>query len=353
MAQKLIQAVKSSSILLCIVLTILTVLTACQTTEETAVPLPTDTKIAGTPIQALIETQAPQITETSEIAGSTSESEQGEALSSTTPLPPSPTSPPEPTATATPPPEPTFYTVQSGDTLVGISEQFGISLDSLVFANGFTSAGELSLAVGDELQIPFCSAHRILPGNTLAGVAQLCDVTLDELVAANLQRLAALGSLESVPVGFVIYIPQKVESIEELDCSTQPAREQVIEYQPIPGEGIFCLAQKFGVSTAAIIHGNIQQLATGATLGEDPLLIPPVDGAIYIVTSEDVLQDTTLPDLAEWYDVEPDAITDWNGNPVSEPLVEGEQLFILGANLIFGPFNSQPALEEAESEPGS
>ncbi len=128
MAQKLIQSAKSSSVLLFIVLSILTVLTACQGAEETAVPLPTETKIAGTPIQALIQTQVPQITETPALEGSTTESEQGETLASVTPLPPSPTMPPEPTATATPPPEPTFYTVQPGDTLVGISEQFSISL---------------------------------------------------------------------------------------------------------------------------------------------------------------------------------------------------------------------------------
>ncbi len=192
-----------------------------------------------------------------------------------------------------------------------------------------------------------------MPGNTLAGVAQLCDVTLDELVAANLQRLAALGSLESVPLGFVIYIPQETETVGEVDCNAQPAREQVIEYKPGPAEGLFCLAQKFGISTAAIIQGNIQQLAAGATIGEDSLLIPPVDGAIYIVTSEDAIAETTLADLAEWYDVEPDSIRDWNGNPVSDPLVEGQQLFVLGANLVFGPFNSQPTSEEVESEPGS
>lgn len=353
MAQKLFQSMKFSTASLFIVLSILTVITACQGNEETAVPLATETKIAGTPIQALLETQAPQVTETPAIAEATIVSEPAEPSVSMTAAPPSPTSPPEPTATATPLPEPTFYTVQPGDTLIGIAEQFSISLDSLVFANGFTSAGEFPLSVGDELQIPFCTAHRILPGNTLAGIAQLCDVTLDELVAANLQRLAALGSLASVPIGFVIYIPQEAETVEEVDCSPQPAREQVIEYQPGSGEGLFCLAQKFGVSTTAIIQGNIQKLATGATIGEESLLIPPVDGAVYIVTSEDVIAETNLADLAEWYDVEVDAIGDWNGNLVSDPLVEGQQLFVVGANLVFGPFNSQPTQEEAESEAGS
>jgi LysM repeat protein len=162
MAQKLFQFVKSSTALLFFVLSVLTALTACQGNEETAVPLPTETKIAGTPIQVLIETQAPQVTETQALSAATSEPGQGETLSAETPLPPSPTLPPEPTPTATPPPEPTFYTVQPGDTLIGISEQFSISLDSLVFANGFTSAGEFALAVGDELQIPVCAAHRIL-----------------------------------------------------------------------------------------------------------------------------------------------------------------------------------------------
>ena len=66
---------------------------------------------------------------------------------------------------------------------------------------------QIFLVVGNELQIPRCEAHQILPGNTLAGVAQLCGLTLDELISANITELALLPTLDSIPLGFVLAIP--------------------------------------------------------------------------------------------------------------------------------------------------
>ncbi len=181
-----------------------------------------------------------------------------------------------------------------------------------------------------------------MSGNTLAGIAQLCGVTLDDLILANIDRLAPLGALEAVPIGFTLYIPVERQTSEELDCTPRPAREQVIEYRPRPGEGLFCLSQMFGVSTAALIQGNIRQLTGSSVYGEVSLLIPPIDGALYTVTADDIESGVTLADLASWYGVEPEAITDWNGNPVEDPLSKGQQLFIPEATLSFGIFQSQP-----------
>jgi LysM repeat protein len=254
------------------------------------------------------------------------------------------------TPTPTPPPEPTLYTIQAGDSLVGIADQFNVSLDALAFANGYANLDEVFLVAGEELQIPLCQAHRIEPGNTLAGIAQLCDLTLDELVMTNINDLAPFGSLEAVPVGFVLVIPPSSSTPGDLDCTLQPEREQVIEYIPQPGEGIFCLSQKFGVSTTTIMQGNVERLSGDNVYGEQALLLPPISGALYQVTSEDTASGISLNDLAQWYEVAAESVTDWNGNRISDPLLEGQQLFIAGADLIFGPFQLIP---EADEEPGS
>ena len=102
------------------------------------------------------------------------------------------------------------------------------------------------------------------------------------------------------------------------------------------------MSQMYGLSTTTIIQANIQRLTGDNVYGQEALLIPPVNGALYIVTEEDVNNGATLADIAEWYEVAVDSIVDWNGNPVSDPLTEGQQLFVPGANLAFGLFVSQP-----------
>ncbi|MFN2222334.1 MAG: LysM peptidoglycan-binding domain-containing protein [Chloroflexota bacterium] len=320
-------------------------LLGCQPGSR-ATPLPTDTRPAATPIQSLIQTLNPIASQTA--AAATRDAPTATRPAATATLS-APTPLPGPTATPTPAPEPTFHTIEAGDSLLGIAEQYGVSLSALVIANGYGSADQLPLIVGDQLQIPLCKAHQIVSGNTLTGVAQLCGLTLDELVTANIRQLAALPTLDAVPLGFVLAIPPAGSVPDDIDCNARPERDQVIEYRPGPGEGIFCLSQKFNVSAAAILQSNVDRLTGDQPYGQTPLLIPPVEGVLYVATAADVSNGATVEQLAEWYDVDPEAVTDWNGNPVGSTLREGQQLLISGATLSFGPFQSTTG----ESEPTS
>lgn len=223
--------------------------------------------------------------------------------------------------------------------MFGIADQFDVSLDALLYANGFASLDEALLIVGNQLQIPLCEAYQVASGNTLSGIGQLCDVTLEDLVTSNIAALAPLGSLDAVPVGFILIIPPPTGTDNLPACNVQPEREQVIEYTPAPGEGILCLTQMFGVSTATIMQANTERL-TSNVYGEVPLLFPPVDGAVLTIDEVDINNSIVLADIADWYDVPVENIVDWNGNPVSDPLTEGQQIFIPGANLVFGVFQS-------------
>jgi LysM repeat protein len=269
-----------------------------------------------------------------------------------TPLPtvtspvPTPTSSPQPSPTPAPPPAASYYEVQAGDTLLAIAEQFGVSPEALAVANGFQGIDEFSLIAGAEIQIPLCQVHEVLSGNTLAGIAQMCAVTLDELIIANIASLASLGTFDAVPVGFALIIPQESSPPEEVDCTTQPAREQLIEYKPGPGEGIYCLSQKFTVSTTTILQANAGRLTGENIYGGTPLLIPPANGAIYEITGDDIIAGITLSDLAQWYELAEAEIFDWNGNPVEDPLSEGQGLYLPGANLIYGIYQAVVETEE-------
>ena len=319
-------------------------LLGCQPAGR-ATPLPTITRAAATPIQSLIQTLNP-------IASSTAAAATRAAPTATQPAPTAPpaaATEPGPTATPAPAALPTFHTVEAGDSLLGIAEQFGVSLSALLIANGYASADQLPLVVGNDLQIPLCEAHQVVSGNTLAGIGQLCGLTLDQLISANISSLASLPTLDAVPLGFVLLIPPASSVPEDLDCNVRPGRAQVIEYQPQTGEGVFCLSQKFSISTAALIQSNVDRLSGGESYGQIPLLIPPIEGVLYVATPTDAINGATVADLAEWYEVEEEAITDWNGNPVGGPLRASQQLLISGANPSFGPYLSQPAQSDSSS----
>jgi hypothetical protein len=321
--------------------------TGCGSPERPS-PLPTLTRPAATPIQALIETQGPTATS---IASPTAPPSVEVGPTVTSPLL-VPTVPLVPSMTPTPPAEPTIHIIESGNTLLGIAESYGVTLDALLLANGTISTAELPLVIGSGVQIPLCEAHQIMPGNTITAIANLCGLTIDELVTANVAGLAPLGSLDAVPLGYVLMIPSPSSILDESDCSVFPPREQVIEHMPGPGEGIYCLSQMFGVSTAAILQGNFKRLAANE-FGQVPLLIPPVDGAIYVVTAEDIEAGIDTVTLADWYDATPDAVTDWNGNPLFGPLTEGQQLLISGANLSYGVFRLPSPESDVSSDENS
>jgi LysM repeat protein len=320
------------------IFTALIVLAACQ-----AEPGPTPTETAE---MATVQIQEPEPTETPEATETPDPTATSEPQPTRTSPVPTPTAPITPTPSATPIPivEPTFYTIQAGDTLFGIADQFKVTTDALLYSNGVQAGQSFSLIAGQRLQIPLCEAHQFAAGNTLGGVAGMCSVGLDDLVTANIAILAPLGTLDAIPVGITLAIPQNPILPPDLDCSVQPEREQVIEYTPQDGEGIFCLAQKFSLSTTSIIQANVERLTEDA-YGQVPLLIPPLNGAVYVVSQTDIANGVTLEDVADWYDADPEDVLDWNGNPISGALRTGQQLYIPGANLAFGPFRS------AEPEP--
>jgi murein DD-endopeptidase MepM/ murein hydrolase activator NlpD len=119
---------------------------------------------------------------------------------------------PATTQTATPAPSPVdvLYTVQAGDTLGGIADQFGVGVDAIVSANGLVDAAELS--VGQALTIPGVLASpppsRTPPPVTTAAdspigihlampIAGACLTTVDDQMP-NAQRTYRSGIHEGV-----------------------------------------------------------------------------------------------------------------------------------------------------------
>ncbi|HEX3246855.1 MAG TPA: LysM domain-containing protein, partial [Chloroflexota bacterium] len=64
------------------------------------------------------------------------------------------------------------YTVQSGDTVHELAERYGVSSETIVWANDLADAD--LLGIGDTLEIPPVTGvlHRVRPGDTVADLVQ-------------------------------------------------------------------------------------------------------------------------------------------------------------------------------------
>ena len=135
-----------------------------------------------------------------------------------------PTSTPMPTATPTPIPT-LVHQVLPGDSLWGIAYRYGVTLETLLEANGLTL--EALLQVGQEIVVPLSAGGQVLGkvldgvvqessdpaegeglpyavqnGDSLWSIAVTWGLTVEALAAAN-----GIGTLDHLEVGQVLILP--------------------------------------------------------------------------------------------------------------------------------------------------
>ncbi|OHA71259.1 MAG: hypothetical protein A3D64_00350 [Candidatus Wildermuthbacteria bacterium RIFCSPHIGHO2_02_FULL_49_9] len=103
-------------------------------------------------------------------------------------------------------PEVVRYIVEEGDTTEKVAEQFGISLNTLLWANDLSA--NLALKPGQELIIlPTTGAlHLVRPNDTLSEIAQWYQADAEEIVSFN-----ALESSSAVFAGDILIIPNGIQ----------------------------------------------------------------------------------------------------------------------------------------------
>lgn len=100
------------------------------------------------------------------------------------------------------------YAVQTGDTLSTIAGKFGLSLNTILWANNLTVRSVLR--PGDSLNILPVSgvSHTVKSGDTLSKIAKIYDVSADEILAFNHLEDASdlsVGDKLIVPGGTIQY----------------------------------------------------------------------------------------------------------------------------------------------------
>ena len=90
----------------------------------------------------------------------------------------------------------------SGDTLEKIAKKYGVSADSILWANDLSSTDILS--VGMNLRVPPVSGvmHKVANGDTLSEISRFYDISVADIVRVNGLRDAA-----SIRKGMDLMIP--------------------------------------------------------------------------------------------------------------------------------------------------
>ena len=141
------------------------------------------------------------------------------------------------------------YTVKSGDTLYGISNQFGVSVTELAELNGITGS---NLQIGRVLKIPSKSGtnpdtmfmYTVKSGDTLYSIARKYNTTADKIISLNYLKSPNLK------IGQVIRIPEMYTKEEDM------IMPDFINYVIKKGDTIYSIAKNNNVSVDTILKDN-------------------------------------------------------------------------------------------------
>ena len=203
------------------------------------------------------------------------------------------------------------YTVLSGDTIYGISKQFGIPISEIKSLNNLDSN---ELVIGEKLNIPKSDntmEYIVKENDNLYNIASKYNISVDELKQFN-----NLSS-NNLDIGQIIYIPSSSNS--NLDY---------INYKVRRGDNLYIIANKYNTSVNDI--KNINSLTTN-NLGIGQIIKIPISTSIPINTNYYITyivrKGDSLYSIANKYDMTVDELKSLN-NLNSNSLNIGQELLV-------------------------
>ena len=142
------------------------------------------------------------------------------------------------------------YIVKNGDTLYGISNQYGVSVVDLLKLNNLSSGSVIK--VGQTIIIPNNSGNNpnttfnytVKKGDTLYGIARMYKTSVQELVKLNNLVNSDLS------IGQILKIPEMYNSEEEINLP------EYINYTVRKGDTLYSISKKYGITPDLIIKDN-------------------------------------------------------------------------------------------------
>ena len=141
------------------------------------------------------------------------------------------------------------YTVKSGDTLYGISNQFGVSVTELAELNGIKGS---NLKVGQVIKIPTNTSNNpnnmfmytVESGDTLYSISRKYNVPVDEIIKLNYLTDT------NIKPGQVIRIPEFYFDMDNMNLPNY------INYIVQKGDTIYSIARKNNISIDTLRKDN-------------------------------------------------------------------------------------------------
>ena len=141
------------------------------------------------------------------------------------------------------------YTVRAGDTLYGISNQFGVSVTELASLNGIKGD---NLQVGEVLKIPSTGGenpnnmfmYTVKSGDSLYSIAKKYNTTVQKIIDLNYLKSTNLT------VGEVLRIPEMYTKEEDM------VLPNYVNYIVKRGDTLYSIARDNNISVDTIIKDN-------------------------------------------------------------------------------------------------
>ena len=141
------------------------------------------------------------------------------------------------------------YTVKPGDTLYGISNQFGVSVTELARLNNISGS---TIKVGQTLKIPSSSGtnpdtmfmYTVKKGDTLYKIALTYNTTVQKIMDLNNLKSTSLS------IGQVLRIPEMYTKEEDMSLPNY------INYTIKKGDTLYGISKKYNIPVDTIIKDN-------------------------------------------------------------------------------------------------